>query len=175
MEINIDLDQEISEHPWDPYEAANQPDVNPTENRGRRRIPEQWTRVISVHHDDLSAIKLVALADDLKLATGYPSSILGNITGQWRPLFHPRKFAEENPLMSLDRFSLSFEELKEQAELVTRRRAQITQRALQFDVPRRRSLRADMQRVDRLAERMRRWNTTTRTMDTDFDPADWVE
>ena len=81
MEMNIDLDQEISEHPWDPYEAANQPDANPTENRGRRRVPEQWTRVVSVHHDDLSTIKLVALADDLMLATGYPSSILGNITG----------------------------------------------------------------------------------------------
>jgi hypothetical protein len=46
-----------------------------------------------VHHDDLTAIKPVALADDLKLAKGYPSSIMGNITGQWKPLFHPRKFA----------------------------------------------------------------------------------
>ena len=73
--MNIDLDQEISEHPWDPVLAANQPDVNPTENRGRRRVPEQWTRVVSVHHDDLSTIKPVALADDLMLATGYPSSI----------------------------------------------------------------------------------------------------
>ena len=81
MEMNIDLDQEISEHPWDPVLAANQPDINPTENRGRRRVPEQWTRVISVHHDDLSTIKPVALADDLMMATGYPSSILGNITG----------------------------------------------------------------------------------------------
>jgi len=68
--------------------------------------------VISVHHDDLNVIKPVALADDLKLAKGFPSSIMGNITGQWKPLFHPRKFAEENPLMSLDRFRLSFEELK---------------------------------------------------------------
>ena len=46
--------------------------------------------------------------------------------------------------MSLDRFHLSFEELKEQAELVTQLRAQVTQRALQFNVHRRRSLRADL-------------------------------
>ena len=112
MEFNFDLDQEISEHPWDPLQAANQPDADPAGTRGRRKLPELWTRVISVHHDDLNAIKPVALADDLKLAKGFPSSIMGNVTGQWKPLFHPRKFAEENPLMSLDRFRLSFEELK---------------------------------------------------------------
>ena len=78
-------------------------------------------------------------------------------------------------MMNLSRFSLSIEELKEQAELVTKLRAQITQRALQFEVPRRRSLRADLQRIDRLAERMRRWNTITRIRDTYFDPADWIE
>ena len=112
MEFNFDLDQEISEHPWDPLQAANQPDADPAVTRGRRKLPELWTRVISVHHDDLNTIKLVALADDLKLAKGFPSSIMGNVTGQWKPLFHPRKFTEENPLMSLDRFRLSFEELK---------------------------------------------------------------
>ena len=175
MEFNFDLDQEISEHPWDPVLAANQPDAHPTEIRGTRRLPERWTRVISVHHDDLRTIKLVTLADDLKLAKGFPSSIMGNITGQWRPLFHPRKFAEENPMMSLDRFRLSFEELKKQAVLVTELRAQVTQRALQFDVHRRRSLRADLQKVDRLAERIQRCNTITRRRNDDFDAADWVE
>ena len=81
MEFNYDLDQEISEHPWDPVLAANQPDAHPTEIRGTRRLPERWIRVISVHHDDLRTIKLVTLADDLKLAKGFPSSIMGNITG----------------------------------------------------------------------------------------------
>ena len=81
MEFNFDLDQEISEHPWDPVLAANQPDTNPTEIRGSRRLPERWTRVISGHHDDLSTIKLVMLVNDLKLAKGFQSSIMGNITG----------------------------------------------------------------------------------------------
>ena len=78
-------------------------------------------------------------------------------------------------MMSLDRFRLSFEELKKQAVLVTELRAQVTQRALQFDVHRRRSLRADLQKVDRLAERIQRWNTITRRRNDDFDTADWVE
>ena len=77
--------------------------------------------------------------------------------------------------MSLDRFRLSFEELKEQAELVSRLRAEVTQSALQFNVHRRKSLRADLQRVDRLGKRLQRWNRITRRMDNDFDPADWVE
>ena len=81
MELNIDLEEEISEHPWDPVLAANQPDNHPTEPRGRRRLPELWTRVISVHHDNLSAIELVPLAGDLQLSNAYQSSIRGNITG----------------------------------------------------------------------------------------------
>ena len=134
-----------------------------------------WTRVISVHHDNLNNIKCYELRSDLLVAQGYPESIMGNITGQWRPLFHPRRFAKEHPSMSLDQFRLSIEELKEQAELVTRLRAQVTQRALQLNVHRRRSLREDLQRVDRLAKRIQRWNTYKRMLDKDVSPADWVE
>ncbi len=61
MKFDFDLDQEISEHPWDPMQAAELPDVNPKETRGRRKLEEMWTRVISVHHDDLSAIKCYEL------------------------------------------------------------------------------------------------------------------
>ena len=71
MELTIALDEEISELPWDQVFAANQPDTHPTDGRGRRRLPEQWTRVISVHHDNLSAIEIVPLAGDLQLANAF--------------------------------------------------------------------------------------------------------
>ena len=94
MESDFELEQEISEHPFDPAQAAQMPDVNPVETRGRPRLPELWTRVISVHHDDLTAIECVVIANDQKRSKkNPPSSTIGHITGHWQPLFHPRRFA----------------------------------------------------------------------------------
>ena len=61
MESDFELEQEISEHPFDPAQAAQMPDVNHIEARGRPKLPELWTRVISVHHDDLNAIEFVVI------------------------------------------------------------------------------------------------------------------
>ena len=120
METDFELEQEISEHPWDPAQADPLQTANPMEMRGRPKLPELWTRVISVHHDDLTAIECIVIANDQKRSKkNPPSSTVGHITGQWQPLFHPRRFALENPMMSLQQFQLSNEELKEQAELVT--------------------------------------------------------
>ena len=58
-------------------------------------------------------MKCWEIASDLLIAQGFPSSIFGNITGTWRPLFYPRRFAEEHPNISLDQFALNYEELKE--------------------------------------------------------------
>jgi hypothetical protein len=66
-----------------------------------------WTRVISVSNDHMQSIQLVPISNDLKLAESFPSSIMGNISGQWSPLFYPRKFAQDHPDMSLERFALS--------------------------------------------------------------------
>ena len=53
-------------------------------------------------------------------------SIACRIIDNWQPIFYPREFALQNPFMTLEQFSLTTEELKEQAELATRIRAEIT-------------------------------------------------
>ena len=81
MEFDFDIDHEISEHPFDPMQRDTEPTANPKPKRGRPALPELWTRVISVSHDNLAALKTYELRSDLLLAKGLPSSILGNITG----------------------------------------------------------------------------------------------
>ena len=38
-----------------------------TKSRGRKKIPERWTRVISLEQDDLENVKTYELASDLIL------------------------------------------------------------------------------------------------------------
>ena len=64
--MDLYLEEEISEHPWDPSQAAHLEDAHPTAARGRPRIPEQWTRVISVTHDNLDAIEIIVIANDFR-------------------------------------------------------------------------------------------------------------
>ena len=54
MELNLDLEEEISEHPWDPVQAETLQDINPVIARGRPKLHDLWTGVISIQHVNLS-------------------------------------------------------------------------------------------------------------------------
>ena len=41
-------------------------------SRGRPRIPESWTRVISIHQDDLGKLRVYPIATDLQMAPYLP-------------------------------------------------------------------------------------------------------
>ena len=57
-----DIDEELQEHLHDPAEAdamqESSLNSSSTRKKGRPRIPERWTRVVSFADDDLSSIKI---------------------------------------------------------------------------------------------------------------------
>ena len=64
---------------------------------GRKKIPEQWTRVISVQQDDLDNLQTYDLGPELLL-----DAALGASTKQrgrpaaWSPIFWPKHVKKEN-------------------------------------------------------------------------------
>lgn len=60
--LDIDSDDEDDENP--PEHSEDQP------KRGRKKIPERWTRVISIHSDDLNDIRTFELGPELLLDAG---------------------------------------------------------------------------------------------------------
>ena len=53
------LDEEISEFPWNPEDRNQQFEKDAEGNigvstKGTKKLPEQWTRVISIYGDDLT-------------------------------------------------------------------------------------------------------------------------
>ena len=52
--------------------------------RGRKKIPEQWSRVISIRHDDLKDLKVFDLGPDLTLINAMKvSSTRGKKIPKW--------------------------------------------------------------------------------------------
>ena len=82
----------------DPNEEQKDPDCSTqTKKRGRPFIPERWTRVISVHNDDLSQIQTYELASDLILDSSV--AVVSHTRGrppQWNPIFWPPHVKKQN-------------------------------------------------------------------------------
>ena len=59
-------------------------------------MPDRWTRVISLEHDDLNKNVMHPLATDLMIAPNLPKSVGKRSKKQWVPLFHPKSFVNEH-------------------------------------------------------------------------------
>ena len=70
--MDLNLDQEFSEFFYEPMageiEQAAVKAIEEVETKSSRRLPELWTRVISIDVDDLKNIKSFPMATDLLMA-----------------------------------------------------------------------------------------------------------
>ena len=74
-------------------------------------MPDRWTRVISLEHDDLDKDLVHPLATDLMLRPNLPKRVGRPSTKQWVPLFYPRSFVIEHENITTDRFKLTDRQL----------------------------------------------------------------
>ena len=89
-----ELQKEENEEPSsdEPYQEEEIKDEVPAakSKRGRKPIPEKWTRVISVYHDPLNAVRSFDLGPELLL-----DASLGPIPQgrgrpvNWKPIYWP--------------------------------------------------------------------------------------
>ena len=99
--------------------------------RGRPRIPEKWTRVISLEHQDLENLKTHIIATDLLLVSGFQGKRDEPQDEVARLHFFPKAFVKENKDISLEAFALEGDRLKELGISVTNLRKDILDKAEQ--------------------------------------------
>ena len=98
--------------------------------RGRKAIPEKWTRVISVRSDDLTNIKTYELASELLLDSSFDvSSSTRGRTAVWKPLFWPPHFKKEHADFTPDLYSNSNADLIKLGEQLSKFRLKLRQAA----------------------------------------------
>ena len=91
--------------------------------RGRKRIPECWSRVINLRSDDLSNLQVFELAPDLTLINGLKATqSRGKKAKKWKPLFWPDLYVEEGHSMKVADNILSQAQLLKYAKKVSKAR-----------------------------------------------------
>ena len=81
-------------------------------SRGAPFIPDAWTRVVSMSHDELEDIRSYSIASDLSMAPFLPISTGSYYQKKWTPYFLAEHFLEQHKELELEKFALSSEQLK---------------------------------------------------------------
>ena len=89
-------DEEMTEFLQDPNDQEDEEEVSieydTLNKRGRKRIPEKWTKVITLSTVDIHNIKTYEIASDLLMAPNLPKQTIGRPNKNWRPYFWPKLF-----------------------------------------------------------------------------------
>ena len=135
--MNFTTEEEISEFVADPVEqldADSLEEAKLTETkRGRRAIPEAWTRVISMSTDNLNNLFTYPISTDLLVEQGYDKTRRRKDEPVWEIHFSPKQYIEMHPNPDLERNRLSVDRLARYGEQVTKIRGWILERASQED------------------------------------------
>ena len=122
---------EFDVDPVDELEAALESLNSVSSNRrGRPRIPEQWTRVISLETDKGKPIKGYELASDLMLADGQRNKLGDDLEqGSWAPHFYSKDFLSDIRNPKTEEYRLEREELQSFAEKASKIRKRFSEAA----------------------------------------------
>ena len=97
--------------------------------RGRRRVVEAWTRVISLRRDDLNAKHIFPLGTDLLMSHNLPRKIDNAKDGGWQPHFLAKDFAQPNFHITMDAFKMEEQDLLDAGADITRHRRHFREQA----------------------------------------------
>ena len=125
--------EEISEaHHSEPDQSEDDADSihsQSSQGRGRPRVIESWTRVISLQHDDLNANHMYPLNIDLMMAANLPRDVDKDKEAGWQPIFLPKDFVRTNIGITLDNYRLDEEQLLSAAIQITKLRTNFREKA----------------------------------------------
>ena len=84
----------------------------PSSKRGRKEIPQYWTRVISIDEQEQEEPTAHKIEDDLKYEYATPQSVLKQNKKSWKPLFDPKEWWMTNDAHQLEENKLKDRRLK---------------------------------------------------------------
>ena len=98
-------DDEFTEFDHDQREPAARTEIQPDgqiiAKRTRQKIPEKWTRVISINHDSLIDLNTFSIASDILMNQGIQNIIRGRNKDQWKPHFLPKQYKLQLPSLEI--------------------------------------------------------------------------
>ena len=124
-----DMLEEENNNPEDDEHDEESGNSQSSQSKGRPRIQEQWTRVISMKMDNLSGKHSHNLATDLMIAKNLPTNLNNEEDEEWRPAFFPKDFVGTHIGITVENFAINDERLLEYGKQVTNIRKEIREKA----------------------------------------------
>ena len=123
--------KEFQSDPADPDDDSDSDKEQTVKSkRGRKAIPEQWTRVISLSTDNLEELKIYPLATDLLIEEGYEKTRRRKGEPDWEIFFRPKDFMAIHPEPTMDKWQVSEDRMRRYGEQITKIRSWIVEKAL---------------------------------------------
>ena len=138
--------------------------------KGSRKLPEQWTRVISLSHDNVQNLRTFSIDTDLLMVSEIENeaepiqSILEeqNAKKKWQLIFCPKEFGDNHTDISLEHYQLGEKRMKRYGEQISDLRKIIMEKALAAENNLPEALGDDLRTVKSITKRMSRWENEGR-------------
>ena len=174
-----DQEEELQEYNIDPQEMMSLDSVSvesaALSKRGPKKIPEKWTRVISMSHDDLRNLRIFETGTDLLIADGYEKVGLRGRPAQWKPIFMPKLFVEEHKEITLEEFKVKEQDFKRCGHQLSTVRAELRENALKLDKMTAQFLEKKLSEVSKVAKKMSRFEMQERQKREEHLQEDFAE
>ena len=137
MRSDSSSDGEFSEFVLDPADGGNPLDASissvPSNKRGRKKIPEKWTRVMHIDANYSDRPREHVLATDILLSQGLPALSRSIEIRHWSLLFFPKDFVITHPSMLIEDNHLSADKLKKLGIQVSKARKVMLDNAIRCE------------------------------------------
>ena len=121
--VSSSEDEEMEEEPGSQPEADAGGDITmiskSTAKSGGRKIPVQWSRVISLDHIKDGGINGFSVEEDMEYEPEISEAKSRRRKKQWEPLFFPKEFWKNHPFHQIDQNELSVKALKSLGKSIT--------------------------------------------------------
>lgn len=118
--VNDDKDWKDIDGDDDEEESLDKSVDSVKSKRGRPKVPEQWSRVISLSTDNLENLKTFDLAPDLLLSNAVTATLTrGKTQREWKPFFWPDDYIKEGHDMTVEANTLSQSQLERLGQRAT--------------------------------------------------------
>ena len=116
----MNIEEEISEFVQDPIQRQEEDSVEEPKKgdgkRGAKKLPDMWSRVISIGTDNLEDLKVFPLATDLLLKEGYQKGRKRKGEPDWECHFSPKQYLEMHPNPELEKMKITEDRLRRYGE-----------------------------------------------------------
>ena len=117
--------------PENEVEGFGPPDI--ISKRGPKKLPIQWSRVISISEDADSDIGVFPIEEDTASMAEIPRPPPPRRAIQWQPLFLPTAYSKAHPDIGLEQYRLGERRLRILGEEISKHRKRLRDQALAYD------------------------------------------